>query len=190
MDALAANTLIIVKGSSASIETKNKHLTELKAEIKHRHCPESAVASLFEVIRLSLTTPHLPDAGFSILGHLIKRLEIQDQRLLLQSQGLKTYPVLLDRLTDPKDRIRQRAVQAFNDFHAIAPTDVESFVRDHVLTNKSPRAKESGMSWILAARKERNMAFKTFVPNLVDCLEDSDGSVRQAGQATIITLFQ
>ena len=190
MDNLAFNTLVSIKSSGSSIESKLKHLTELNAEIKHRHCPEPAVGPLFDVIRLSLATPHLADAGFSILGHLIKRLTGQNQGSLLHNQGVKTYPVLLERLADPKDRMRNRANQALLDFHAVAPADVEQFVRDNVLTSKSARAKESGMNWIMSARKERNIAFKTFVPRLVDCLEDSDGNVRQAGQATIIQLFQ
>lgn len=190
MDGLAVNTLASIRGSGLSIDSKLKHLTELKAEIKHRHCPEAAVGPLFEVIRLSLATPHLTDAGFSILGHLTKRLELQNQGSLLQSQGVKTYPCLLDRLADSKDRTRQRANQALTDFHAVAPADVEHFVRDGVLKNKSPRAKESGMLWILTTRKERKIAFKAFVPHIVDCLEDSDGNVRQMAQTTIISLFQ
>ena len=34
------------------------------------------------------------------------------------------------------------------------------------------------------------MLFRAFVPNLVHCLEDADGVVRQTAQATIIELFQ
>ena len=190
MDSLAFETLVSTKDPGVSIESKLERLAKLKAEIKHRHCPEPAVSPLFDVIRLTLATPHLTDAGFSILGHLIKRLEVQNQKSLLHVHGVKTYPVLLERLGDPKDRMRNRASQSFLDFHAVAPADVEQFVRDNVLTSRSARAKESGMNWIMSARKERNIAFKAFVPRLVDCLEDSDGNVRQAGQATIIQLFQ
>ena len=34
------------------------------------------------------------------------------------------------------------------------------------------------------------MLFRTFVPNIVNCLEDADGNVRQTAQATVIELFQ
>lgn len=190
MDGLAITTLTSIRGTGVPVETKLKHLTGLKAEIKHRHCPETAVGPLFDVIRLSLATPHLTDAGFSILGHLTKRLELQEQSSLLQMQGVKTYPALLERLTDPKDRIRQRAIQSLSDFHATAPADVEQFVRDHVLTSRSPRAKEAGMRWVESTRREKNIQFRAFVPNIVECLEDADGSVRQTAQATTITLFQ
>lgn len=149
METLASNTLITLK-STAPIDTKLKHLTELKAEIKHRHCPEHAVSPLFDAIRISLATPHLTDAAFSILGHLMKRLELQDQNSLLQAQGVKTYPCLLDRLAEQKDRPRNRALQAFTDFHSISPPDVEQFVRDHALTSRHPKAKEAGMQWVLS----------------------------------------
>ena len=147
METLASNTLTALK-STAPIDTKLKHLTELKAEIKHRHCPENAVAPLFDAIRISLATPHLTDAAFSILGHLMKRLELQAQDSLLQAQGVKTYPCLLERLADQKDRFRQRALQAFTDFHSLSAPDVEQFVRDHVLTNRHPKTKEAGMQWV------------------------------------------
>lgn len=39
-------------------------------------------------------------------------------------------------------------------------------------------------------RAEKNIAFRTFVPNIVDCLEDADGSVRRTAQTTVIELFQ
>lgn len=190
MDGAAKQTLTSIRGSGVPVEVKLKQLAELKAEIKHRHCPEAAVGPLFDVIRISLATPHLTDAGFSILGHLTKRLELQDQASILQAQGARTYHALSDRLADPKDRIRQRAIQALTDFHTVAPADVEQFIRDSVLTNRNPRAKEAGMHWVASTRREKNIPFRAFVPHIVGCLEDADGSVRQTAQATLIDLFQ
>ena len=149
MENLASSTIAALK-STAPIDTKLKHLTALKAEIKHRHCPEHAVAPLFDAIRISLATPHLADAAFSILGHLMKRLELQDQHSLLQIQGLKTYPCLLERLADQKDRTRSRALQAFTEFHSVSASDVEHFIRDHALNNRHPRTKEAGMQWVIS----------------------------------------
>ncbi len=190
MDGLAIQSLASMRGTGIPVETKLKQLTELKAEIKHRHCPEAAVGPLFDVIRLAIATPHLTDAGFSILGHLMKRLELQEQGSLLEHEGAKTFPPLLERLADPKDRIRQRAIQALTDFHTVAAPGVEQFVRDHVLANRNPRAKEAGMQWVADTRREKNIAFRGFVSNIVACLEDADGCVRQTAQATIIDLFQ
>ena len=151
MDDLAFKALAAIKGGVPT-ETKLKHLAELKAEIKHRHCPEPAVAPLFEVIRISISTPLLTTAGFSILGHLMKRLQGQGQESLLQIQGVKTYPCLLERLADQREPVRHRAIQALSDFHAVSAQDVEQFVRDKVLTCRSPKAKESGIQWVTAVR--------------------------------------
>ena len=189
MEERAIKTLTTIKGTGP-VDNKLAHLTELKADIKHRHCPEAAVAPLFEVVRQSITTPHLTDAGFSILGHLMKRLELQDQNALVQAQAAKTYPRLLERLADQKDRMRHRAIQALADFHSVSSAEVEQFVRDNVLVNKHATAKEAGMQWIVKTRKEKSIQFKTFVPGIVNCLEDADGSVRQTAQATIIELFR
>jgi len=190
MDSLAIQALASMRGPGVPVESKLNQLTALKAEIKHRHCPPAAVGPLFDVVRLALATPHLTDAGFSILGHLMKRLDLQDQDSLLYQEGARTYPTLLERLADPKDRIRQRAIQALTDFHTVAAAEVELFIRDHVLTNRNPRAKEAGMHWVADTRREKNIAFRGFVSNIVGCLEDADGCVRQTAQATIINLFQ
>lgn len=151
MDVSALNALAAIKGG-ATTEIKLKHLTELKVEIKHRQCPDAAVAPLFDVVRVSISTPYLADAGFSILSHLTKRLSLQDQIAVLQVQGAKTYPCLLERLGDSRDRIRSRAVQAFTDFHTVSASDVEQFVRDKVLTCRNTKAKEAGMQWVLNVR--------------------------------------
>ncbi|KAK4697357.1 hypothetical protein P7C71_g703, partial [Lecanoromycetidae sp. Uapishka_2] len=188
MDNLATNTLAAIKGGKP-VEIKLKQLTELKAEIKHRHCPENAVAPLFEVIRQSISTPHLADAGFSILGHLMKRLELQDQHAHLQSQGLKTYPCLLERLADQKERIRQRAIQALTDFHAVDAQDVEAFVRDHLLSSRSPKAKEAGMQWVASHGHHKSTIEHAGGLDVIEkCLKaglvDRDPSVRESMRPT------
>lgn len=149
MEALATKSLATLKGAGNSVDVKLKYLVELKQDIKHRHCPEGAIPSLFDVARNAIGTPHLIDAGFSILSHLIKRLILQGQQAIIQVQGIKTYPVLFERVADQKDRMRQRAVIAFSDFHSVADKDVEQYMRDTVLTSKSPRAKEAGMQWLV-----------------------------------------
>ena len=38
--------------------------------------------------------------------------------------------------------------------------------------------------------KELSLPFKTFVPKIVQCLEDADGIVRDTAKAVIIELFK
>ena len=160
MEDLAFKALTAIKGGTPT-ETKLKQLAVLKAEIKHRHCPEPAVAPLFDVVRASISTPLLTTAGFSILVHLMKRLQVQGNNSLLQIQGVKTYPCLLERLADQREPVRNRAIQALTEFHAISAPDVEQFVRDKTLTCRSPKAKESGMQWVTTVRC-KNMDVPSF----------------------------
>ena len=155
MDTLAVEALNSLQAHSSSVDIKLKHLTNLKQEIKHRHCPEAAIPTIFHVIRIALATPHVVDAGFSILGHFTKRLLIQDLHTPLYAHTLKLFPILLERLSDSRERLRQRAIAAFNDFYPIsdaARKDVETFMRDTALTNKNPRPKISAMQWVILVR--------------------------------------
>ena len=151
METIATEAQASLK-SSAPIEDKVKHLTNLKQEIKHRSCPERAVPTVFNVVRLALAVTHLVDAGFSILAHLTKRLILQTLQTQLHSHTIKLFPVLLDRLGDTRERSRHRAIAAIKDFYTVsddARKDVEQYIRDSVLTTKNPRAKQSAMQWIL-----------------------------------------
>jgi CLIP-associating protein 1/2 len=130
-------------------DTKLDLLTKLKTHIKHHHVPEPAINPAFEVVRFALSNPQLVDAGFSILSHLTKRLELQDQLPVTAAQGKKTYPIVLERLADAKDRVRLRAIQALTELWKASPADVEQVIRESALSGKSPRAKESAMQWII-----------------------------------------
>lgn len=37
---------------------------------------------------------------------------------------------------------------------------------------------------------EQGLQFRSFVPNIVDCLEDADSNVREAAKANLIELFK
>ncbi|KAG8526496.1 uncharacterized protein KY384_008696 [Bacidia gigantensis] len=192
MENLANEAHASLKASHTPVEEKLRHLTALKQEIKHRSCPDRAIPTIFDVIRLSLAVPHVVDAGFSILGHLNRRLTLQNLPSTIHTYTVKLFPILHDRLGDPRDRIRERAITAFTDLYSVseeASSDVERFVRDTALTSKHPRAKLSSMQWILQTHKEKGMLFRSFVPNIVNCLEDADGHVRKAAQESVIELF-
>ena len=149
MEQQASHLLPIVKNNNIPLDTKLSLLGKLKAHIKHHQVPEAAVAPAFDVVRAALSSSHCVDAGFSTLSHLTKRLILQEQIPILASQGTKIYPSLLERLSDHKDRVRQRAIQALSDFWVSSTVEVEQVIRDAALSGKSPRAKEAGMQWII-----------------------------------------
>ena len=153
METLASRALAALQAhNSKSIDTKLQYLTELKQEIKHRQCPEAAIPAIFHVTRISVGTPHLIDAGFSILSHLTKRLILQDQPDTYHEHFTKLLPVLSERLGDQKERHRQRATAALIDAHTVsgaAQKDVQQFVCGTLLGGKNPRMKESAMHFIV-----------------------------------------
>lgn len=206
MEQQAEDLLVFIKDSNVPLELKIMNISELRANIKHRHVPDAAISPSFEIIRFGIMSLALQDAAFSTLSHLTKRLVLQEQQHIVAVQGAQTYPLLVERLGDQKDRVRIRASQAFTDFWLAASADVEQVIRDVVLPGKHPRAKEAGLQWISKAsssnllkvtctdnwqmNQEQGLQFRSFVPKLVDCLEDADGTVREAAKVTVVELFR
>jgi len=151
MEQQAMDLLATMRNANASVDDRANLIAELKSNIKHQHVPDAAVAPSFEVVRTAIASQHssLLSAGFSTLSHLTKRLNLQEQPHLIASQGPKTYPLLLEKLGDQKDRVRLLAAQAFTDFWFACPQDVERNIRDVALASKHPRAKEASLQWLL-----------------------------------------
>ncbi|KAL1955565.1 hypothetical protein VTO42DRAFT_8444 [Malbranchea cinnamomea] len=192
MEARATEVLAALKNSNLSIETKVSALTKLKSDIKQKNVPEAAIPFVFDAVRLGILSPHssLSTTGFSSLGHLLKRLYLQEQHHAVACQGHNFYPLLLERLGDHKERIRTQASQAFTDFWLAAAADVEQYVLGTALASKNPRAKETSMIWLAKMTREHGLRFRSHVPKLVACLEDADSGVRETAKSTVIELFQ
>ncbi|EEQ28864.1 suppressor of tub2 mutation [Microsporum canis] len=192
MDERATELLAALRNTSLSVDAKIASLTKLKSEIKQRNVPTSAVGDIFDAIRLAIASQHasLSAGGFSALGHLLKRLYLQEQTALIASQGRHTYSLLLEKLGDHKERVRAQASQAFADFWQASPTETEHHVLEVALVGKSPRAKETSMMWLVKMTKERGVLFRAHVPSLVVGLEDADSAVRETAKAAVIELFQ
>lgn len=150
MEAKAIELLAILRNSNASVDTKVTHMTALKSEIKQKNVPESAITPIFDSVKQAIASPHtsLSGAGFSALGHLLKRLGIQQQQHAVVLQSRYLYPLLLERLGDHKERVRAQAAQAFTELWPAAGADVEHHVLEVALTGKNPRAKETAMNWL------------------------------------------
>ncbi|KAL2369773.1 protein stu1 [Blastomyces gilchristii SLH14081] len=192
MEARATEVLAALKNPNLSIEAKTQQLTKLKSEIKQKNVPEVAISTVFEAVRHAISSQHssLSAGGFSSLGHLLKRLYLQELHQAVAAQGRSTYPLLLERLGDHKERVRSQAAQAFSDFWESSPVEVEHHVLEVALVGKNPRAKETSMTWLATMTRNRGVLFRTYVPSLVACLEDADSGVRETAKATVIDLFQ
>ncbi|KKZ65297.1 hypothetical protein EMCG_08813 [[Emmonsia] crescens] len=191
MEARATEVLAALKNPNLSVEAKTQQLTKLKSEIKQKNVPDIAISTVFEAFRYAIASQHssLSAGGFSALGHLLKRLYLQDLHQAIAAQGRSTYPLLLERLGDHKERVRSQAAQAFSDFWQASPVEVEHHVLEVALVGKNPRAKETSMAWLATMTRDRGVLFRTYVPSLVACLEDADSGVRETAKATVIDLF-
>ncbi|KAJ0425881.1 clasp N terminal-domain-containing protein [Aspergillus carlsbadensis] len=192
MEPKAAELVAVLTNSNLSIDTKVTHILGLKSDIKQKNVPEGAVPPIFESLRLSIASPHyaLLAAGFSTLGHCLKRLFIQGQNDLVSMHARVLYPHLIERLGDSKERIRAQAAQAFTELWPASNADVEECVLGAALKSKNPKSKQSAMVWLDTMHHTHVILFRQYVPDIVTCLENADSTVRDQAKTTILTLFE
>lgn len=177
--------------TDASIDAKVNQVSAIKSGIKQHNVPDSCVAPLFEALRTASSSQHavLVNAGFTALNHLLTRLSRQDPKYIVK-EAKETLPLVVDKMGDHKEKFRQLAQQAMTTMYKAAPVDVERSVRNIAMVGKNPRAKEAGMQWVLQMHNENGLQFRSYVPTLMELLEDADGMVRDAAKATVIELFR
>jgi CLIP-associating protein 1/2 len=190
MDQQATHLLTVLRDTNIPVDTKLDLIDKLKSHIKHHVVPENAVAPTFDVIRLSLTFSQLQDSAFSVLSHMTKRMSLQHQHDLLVYQGSKTYPIVLERLGDVRDRVQARAIQCLSEFWKVSPQEVEALVRDQALSSTKPRARKAAAQWVGRTHRDHNLAFKGFVPKLIQCASDADSTVSEVARSVLVELFR
>ncbi|KAH6996122.1 clasp N terminal-domain-containing protein [Ilyonectria sp. MPI-CAGE-AT-0026] len=189
-DQQVADLATILRGDG-SLDSKVQFVTTIKSGIKQHNVPETSVAQLFDALRAAATSQHaaLVNAGFTALNHLLTRLSRQDPKML-GKEAVRTLPVVVEKLGDNKDKFRSLATHSLVTLYAVAPVDVERFIRTSAMGGKNPRAKESAMAWLLQMHQEQGLPFRGYVPVLMELLEDADGMVRDAAKGTVIELFR
>ncbi|CAG8907867.1 unnamed protein product [Penicillium egyptiacum] len=192
MEAKAAELLAAFKNPNLSVDSKIAYLSSVKSDIKQKNVPEGAIRPIFETLRLAVGSQHYSvlGAGFSTLGHLLKRLAIQEQQQWIVHQAQSLYPILLERLNDPKERIRAQAASIFTELWPFAGNEVEYHILEVALVGKNHRAKEMSMLWLANMTKNHGLLFRQYVPSLVSCLEDADSAVRDTAKLVVIDLFR
>ena len=177
--------------SDTTIDAKVAAVTSAKSAIKQHNVPENCILPLFDALRTASQTQHvvLVNAGFSALGHLLTRLSRQEPRYIAKEAG-RTLPIVVEKMGDSKEKFRTLATQAMTTIYKVSPNDAERFVRNIAMTAKNPRAKESALQWLLQRHQEDGLQFRSYVPSLMELLEDADGMVRDAAKHTVIELFR
>ena len=146
MDAQAAQLLSILKKSHAPSESKVAALNELKSGIKHSRVNDGLVPTIIECLRLAIsqqTSSTLALSAFSTVGHLTKRLKLQDARLI-EHVAPRLLPAIQERLGDLKEPIRTAASHALSELHPYLAQDVEHIIREEAIGGNNARAKEAG----------------------------------------------
>ncbi|KAF2213318.1 hypothetical protein CERZMDRAFT_58782 [Cercospora zeae-maydis SCOH1-5] len=193
MDQQAATLLSTLKRPSAQTDVKINQLNALKSDIKHYRVPENAQSTIFDCIKLAISqqaSSTLLSTALSTLGHLVKRLKIQDNSGHAISQlAPRLLPALQERLGDLREPVRAAASQAMGDLYPFCTSDIEEIIRDEAIGGSSVRAKETGMRWVARMHKEEGMPFKAYTQSIVARLEDADGTVREAAKAVVLELF-
>jgi CLIP-associating protein 1/2 len=155
MEQEAQGLLMVLKRSTASIDQKITAFNSIKSNIKHLRVPDAAQPTIFECIRIAISStqsPTLASTAFSTLGHLIKRLNLQQQNNVIVAQAKKLLPILLERLGDSRESHRNAAAASLGDFFPYVHDQVEAIIKDNALAGNSPRAKETAMMWVLKVR--------------------------------------
>jgi CLIP-associating protein 1/2 len=152
MEEQAQSLLATLKRSSVAIDTKLTAFNNLKSSIKHQRVPESCQPTIFECIRQGIaaqTSPVLVSTAFSSLGHLVKRLSLQDQSTTVAAHTPKLLPILQERLGDPRESLRNAASQALCDLWPTSKAEVERVIREGALGGNNAKAKEVAMLWVV-----------------------------------------
>ncbi|KAK2066812.1 hypothetical protein P8C59_000596 [Phyllachora maydis] len=183
--------LVAILRTDAAVDAKIQQLNAIKSGIKQHNVPETCVASLFDALRAASSSQHaiLVNAGFTALNHLLTRLSRQEPKLLAK-EAARTLPVIIEKLGDQKEKLRTLAMQSLITLYKMAPMEVERSVRNAAMVGKNPRAKEASMQWLLQMHQENGLQFRSYVPSLMELLEDADGMVRDTAKSTVIELFR
>lgn len=145
--------LATVLKSDSSLDAKVQYVTNIKSGIKQHNVPETCIPQLFEGLRVASASQHaiLANASFTALNHLFTRMSRQEPKFL-SKEAARTLPLVIEKLGDQKDKVRALACQGLNTIYAVAPAEVERFIRNSAMTGKNARAKEESMHWLLKVR--------------------------------------
>lgn len=149
--------LAAVLRTDASIDTKVNQINFIKVKIKGNYVPDTCVVSVFDSLRTAMSSQHgaIARAGFAAMNHLITRLSRQDPKYVVREAG-RTLPLIIEKIGDPKDSLRNTALACLTGVWNQAPLDVERVIKNAGLVGKNSRNKESSMTWIVKVIKVSN----------------------------------
>ncbi|KAF3289906.1 suppressor of tub2 mutation [Orbilia oligospora] len=144
-----ANALLTLIRSNRDDALKVDQLVQAKQKIKHYGIDADATEPTFSAVRIGMSQASnmtLFQHSLSCLGYLVKRCRANDATLL-KRLSIDLLPLLLDKMGDAKERIREMALSPVVDIWTVAPVETERAIRENGLTSKNSRLKESSLEW-------------------------------------------
>jgi CLIP-associating protein 1/2 len=143
-------------------------------------------------VRIGLSSAHnaLYAQSFSCIGHLIRRVSLQDPSRL-KNQTRDILPLLIEKMGDSRDKYRRQAVSCLVDLWKHCQPEVEKAVKELGFPNKNPKTREGCMTLLAHLHKSiQGFSFRTYVPSMVKLLEDADAHVRDTTKEVLVELFR
>jgi CLIP-associating protein 1/2 len=147
---------------------------------------------LFEACRLGVSSPNntLSLHALSCLGHLIKRVTLQDVARI-RPHVAHILPVLIEKLGDQKDRSRSVALTGLLDLWKSSGPDVERGIKELGFGSKIPRCRQESLNWLLQVHhSQQGFSFRSFTPFMIKMLEDASEPVRESAKDVVVELFK
>ena len=139
---------------------------------------------------LASTNYTLFSASFSCVGHLIKRVTLQEPTRI-KAQCNSILPIFIDRLGDQKGRISAQAVTVLVDMYKACPVETEKAIKELAMVAKSPKVREQSLQWMVQVyRNVQGFSFRSYTPLLMKLLEDADPSVRDLAKEAVVEMFK
>lgn len=163
-----------------------------KAQIKHQNIDTEAIPLVFSALRIGIASSNntLFQHCFSCLGHLVKRVKNQDGTQLRRQAG-DILPILVDKMGDSKEKIRDLALNPLVDMWSACPNEVERTVREYGLASRNPRLKETSLEWLSRVHRQYpDLSIKPYTSILVGLLEDANDGVREKAKNVVVELFK
>jgi CLIP-associating protein 1/2 len=151
MEKETSDLLKALQKPSTDVQSRLALFSTLKSSIKHNRVPESCQAPIFECIRIACTaatSAALVSTGFSTLSHFIKRLQLQKETDILESQSPILCAILADKMGDARESHRSAASQILADLHYLCSTEIDALIHE-AIKGANPRAKETSMTWVV-----------------------------------------
>jgi CLIP-associating protein 1/2 len=219
MEKETTDLLKALQKPSTDVQSRLALFSTLKSSIKHNRVPEGCQAPIFECIRIACTaatSAALVSTGFSTLSHFIKRLQLQKETEILESQSPILCSILAEKMGDARESHRAASSQILADLHYLCATEIDALIHE-AMKGANPRAKETSMIWVVKVRtsteslqayisahgpceerkrsntrqmnKSEGLPFKSYSNQLVANLEDADAGVRDTAKKAVVDLF-